>query len=195
MNKIIYYWNKKDLNWLISKEEKTLTKSVYLSGRTTRVLPSLHQWLSGPCHFFLLFFSLIIAWNAFDNFFFFSPIFLLKQPEFRKKSGFLLRGQGGLPSLHPQWSNHYKNHFFICVFPNWLSHICHFKQNSYSIYHTCRILFWRREPSYLEATLAHTATLYVHFRSLFFILYHFCAKNLLIFKVFFSSWRMYNWWW
>ena len=42
--------------------------------------------------------------------------------------------------------------------------------------HTCRMLFWRREPSYLEATLALTATLYVLFRSLFFILYHFCAN-------------------
>ena len=37
----------------------------------------------------------------FDNSFFFFPIFGLKQPDFREKSGFLLSGQGGLPSLHP----------------------------------------------------------------------------------------------
>ena len=36
----------------------------------------------------------------FDNFFFFFPIFGLKQPDLREKSVFLLSGQGGLPSLH-----------------------------------------------------------------------------------------------
>ena len=29
-------------------------KKVFFSGRTTKVLPSLHQWLSGTCHFFLV---------------------------------------------------------------------------------------------------------------------------------------------
>ena len=46
-------------------------------------------------------FSLIIAWNRFDNFFFFFPIFGLKQPDIINKIGYLLSGQGGLPSLHP----------------------------------------------------------------------------------------------
>ena len=31
---------------------------VFFSGRTTKVLPSLHYWLSDPCHFFLSYNSL-----------------------------------------------------------------------------------------------------------------------------------------
>ena len=46
------------------------------------------------------------------------PIFGLKQPDFReKKRVFLLSGQGGLPSLHPDWSDHNKNHFFYVCLP------------------------------------------------------------------------------
>ena len=55
-----------------------IEKVFFLSGRTTKILPSLHQWLSG-----LL------------------KLKLLKQPDFRKKSGFLFSGQGGLPSPQP----------------------------------------------------------------------------------------------
>ena len=32
--------------------EDTHKKSDFLSGRTTKDLPYLYQWLSGPCHFF-----------------------------------------------------------------------------------------------------------------------------------------------
>ena len=49
--------------------------------------------------FLIFFFSLIIVWNGFWQFFFFFPIFGLKQPNFREKNVFLLSGQGGLPSL------------------------------------------------------------------------------------------------
>ena len=38
--------------------EDSHKKSVSFSGRTTKVLPSLHKWLSGPCHFFLSYYSL-----------------------------------------------------------------------------------------------------------------------------------------
>ena len=58
--------------------EDTHKKSGIFSGRTTKVLPSIHQWLSGPCHFFSFFFSLIIAWNGFWHILFF-PIFGLKK--------------------------------------------------------------------------------------------------------------------
>ena len=78
----------------------------FFSGRTTKVLPSLHQWLSGPCHFFFFFFQSYNSLKRILNFILFFPIFGLKQPDFRKKSGFLLSGQGGLPSLHPQWSDY-----------------------------------------------------------------------------------------
>ena len=33
--------------------EDTHKKSVFFSGRTTKVLSSLHHWVSAPCHFFL----------------------------------------------------------------------------------------------------------------------------------------------
>ena len=41
--------------------EDTHQKNFFFSGRTTKVLPSRHQWLSGPCHFFFFLFCLIIA--------------------------------------------------------------------------------------------------------------------------------------
>ena len=70
------------------------THKCFFSGRTTKVLPSLHQWLSGPCHFFIF-----LSYNSLKRiltiFFFFSPIFGLKQQEFRKKGVFLLSAQGG----------------------------------------------------------------------------------------------------
>ena len=61
-------------NWfsdLWTLREDTYKKSGLFSGRNTKVLPSLHQWLSGPCHIFLFFFSLIMA---IDNFFFLFPL-------------------------------------------------------------------------------------------------------------------------
>ena len=67
--------------------EDTHKKSFFFWRRTTKVLPFQHQWLSGPCHFFL-FFSLLKAWNGFWQFFFFSPIFGIKQPRCRKKRFF-----------------------------------------------------------------------------------------------------------
>ena len=47
------YFLRKNCNTL---REDTHKKSGLVSGRTTKVLPSLHQWLSGPCHFFFFFF-------------------------------------------------------------------------------------------------------------------------------------------
>ena len=35
---------------------KTHIKKVFFSGRTTKILHSQHEWLSGPCHFFFFFF-------------------------------------------------------------------------------------------------------------------------------------------
>ena len=46
---------------LILLREDAHKKNVFFSVQTTKALPSLHQWLSGPCHFFPLFFSLIIT--------------------------------------------------------------------------------------------------------------------------------------
>jgi hypothetical protein len=37
----------------LEPEEEEPEYSRFFSGRTTKVLPSLHQWLCGPCHFFL----------------------------------------------------------------------------------------------------------------------------------------------
>ena len=35
--------------------EDTHKEKCFFSGRTTKVLPSLHYWLSGPCHFIFFF--------------------------------------------------------------------------------------------------------------------------------------------
>ena len=55
--------------------------------------------------FLNFFFSLIIAWNWFWQFFLFLPFFGLKQSDFRKKSGFLLSGQGGKVLYKWNWAN------------------------------------------------------------------------------------------
>jgi len=70
---------------------KTHIKKCFFSGRSTKGLHSLHQWLLTDFD------------KAFDIFFIFSPIFGLKQLDFReeKKVFFFLSGQGSLPSLHP----------------------------------------------------------------------------------------------
>ena len=44
-----YIMNKKSKNCLYFLREDTHKKSIF-SGRTTKDLPSLHQWLSGTCH-------------------------------------------------------------------------------------------------------------------------------------------------
>ena len=123
---------------------RQLTKKVSIcKGKkcgTTKVLPSLHQWLSGPCHFFFFFFSPIIALNGFWQFFLFFPNFGLKQP---LEKGCL----GDLPS----------EHFFMCVFPNsvlfsiaviklvvW--RIC-----SYPNLHSCPVSYSRDISSKLES--------------------------------------------
>ena len=74
----------------------------FFSGRITKVLPSLHLWLSGPYPlFFSLFFSLIITCNWFWQFFFLSN-FWAEKAGFIEKSVILLSGGGGgLASLHP----------------------------------------------------------------------------------------------
>ena len=55
----------------------------------------------------------------FDNFFFFIPICVLKQPYFRekKKSVFLLCGQGVYPPFTHSGPTTKKHTFFMCVFP------------------------------------------------------------------------------
>ena len=55
--------------------EDTHKKMFFFSGRTTKDLPSIHQWLSGPCHFF--FFLSYNGWNGFWQFFLFLPNFWL----------------------------------------------------------------------------------------------------------------------
>ena len=47
------------------REDTHKKNCFFFSGRTTKALPSLHQWLSGPCHFFFL--SLIIGRTDFDK--------------------------------------------------------------------------------------------------------------------------------
>ena len=84
--------HKSCIHVLCIRQGKTHIKSVYFSGRTTKVLPSLHLWLSGP-----LFFSPILS-------IFFSPIFLL--------SG---RGGFSLPTplvVRPLKKN---NFFYVCL--------------------------------------------------------------------------------
>ena len=39
-----------------SKLKEDTHKKSFFSGRTTKLLPTLHQWLSGPYHFFFPFF-------------------------------------------------------------------------------------------------------------------------------------------
>ena len=53
------------------------------------------------------FFSLIMARNRFENFFFYLPIFALKQPDFReKKKWFFALWSGGFTLSTPFWSDH-----------------------------------------------------------------------------------------
>ena len=89
----------------------------FCSGRTTKVLPSLHQWLSGPCHhlFFLLF--LVLKWpeTDFDNFFFFFPIFGLKSRILEKKVGFWLVVRGVYPPYIISGPTTKKTLFYACL--------------------------------------------------------------------------------
>ena len=81
-----------------------------------------NQWLSGPCHFF---FSLIMAWNGFWQYFSFC-IFGLKTAGDKKKSDFLLCGQGGLLSLHLSGPTTKKTLFLCVSSPRSLSFLCRF---------------------------------------------------------------------
>ena len=77
------------LNGLYVRED-THKKSVLFSGQTTMVLPSLHQWLCGPCHFFFFF-----SYNSLKRILtVFFPNFLAKTAGFFFLNGFLLSGQG-----------------------------------------------------------------------------------------------------
>ena len=51
--------------------EDTHKKVFFFSGRTTKVLHSLHQWLGGPCHFFFFSYNSLkrIFWAKKGNFF------------------------------------------------------------------------------------------------------------------------------
>ena len=95
--------------------------------------------------FFLLFLSLIIAWNGFFRSF--SHKFLdLNSRSLEKKVFFCLVVRGVYPPYTLSGPTTKKITFFMCVFPNWLSHICHFKQNSYGIYTlfaSYQIMYWR----------------------------------------------------
>ena len=62
-----------------------------------RFYPSYTNGVVLHATFFSFFFSLIIAWIGIWQFFFFFPIFVLKQPDFREKKFFLLSGQGVYP--------------------------------------------------------------------------------------------------
>ena len=86
---------------------KTHKKNVFLVVGPLRFHPPYTNGLVVHATFFLSFlFSLVMPETDFYNFFFFFPIFGLKLPNFREKKVFLLSCQGGLPSLHPQWSGH-----------------------------------------------------------------------------------------
>ena len=82
--------HKSCIHVLCIRQGKTHIKSVYFSGRTTKVLPSLHLWLSGP-----LSFSPILS-------IFFSPIFLLS-------------GRGGFSLPTPLVVRPLKKITFLCV--------------------------------------------------------------------------------
>ena len=75
---------------------KTHIKKWFFNGRTTKVLPSLHQWLSCPCHFFS-FFSFIIAWNGCRQFSFSSQFMGLNSLILEKKVVFCLMVRGVYP--------------------------------------------------------------------------------------------------
>ena len=89
----------KKTNILLSRlREVTHKKSVFLLVGPLRFNPPYTNGLVVPAIFF---FSLKIDWNRFWQFFIFLPKFWANTSGFIKKSGFLLSGQGGLPSLHP----------------------------------------------------------------------------------------------
>ena len=90
-----FYWNQRfDFLTLIDQGVGLLGKTHIKKGLTTKFLPSLHQWLSVPCHFF---FSLIMAWNGFWQFFLFLPNFCAKTAGEKKKEIYI-------GSFHRSWS-------------------------------------------------------------------------------------------
>jgi len=64
----------------------------------------------------------------FDNFFFFFPIFGLKQPDFREKNGFLLSGQEVYPPYTLSGPTTKKN-TFLCVSSLMGASICDLRLN------------------------------------------------------------------
>ena len=90
--------------------EKTVKKDFFLGGYGKTHIKKKFFLVVGPPRFYppytyvlvvhATFFLFIITYTDFDNFFFFYPIFGLKQPDFRKKSVFCLVVRG-VYSLHP----------------------------------------------------------------------------------------------
>ena len=66
---------------------------------------------------FFLFFSLIIAWNGFWQFFLFLPNFWAKPAELKKKMFFCLVARGVYPHYTLSGPTTKRNTFFMCVFP------------------------------------------------------------------------------
>ena len=86
----------------------------FFSGRTTKVLPYIHQWLSGPYFFFFFFFSYNIALNGFWQFFLFLPNFWAKTAGVLKKRIWCLVVRGVYPPYTLSGPTT-KENTFLCV--------------------------------------------------------------------------------
>ena len=92
---------------------------ISFSGQTTKVLPSLHYWLSGPFYFFFFFSLFILIIIDFDNFF--SSNFWAKKAGFTEKNVIFSQWSGGVyPPYTLSGPTTKKKHFFMCVFPQGL---------------------------------------------------------------------------
>ena len=90
-------------------------KKFFLVVGPLRFYPPYTNGLVVHATFFSFFFSLIIAWNGFWQFFLFFPVFGLKQPDFREKKWFFAWWSGGFTLPTPLVVRPIKKHFFLCV--------------------------------------------------------------------------------
>ena len=115
--------DEKNFKWKYSSligEDKNKKKCFFLVIRPLCFYPPYTNGLVVHATFlFFIHYSLIIAWTDFDNFFFFFPIFGIKQPDFREKKCFFAQWLGGF-TIHkflvvrPLKK---KKLLFFCVFP------------------------------------------------------------------------------
>ena len=89
-----------------------IKKWFFFSDQTIKVLPSLHQWLRGPCHFF--FYQSYNSQKRILTIFLFSSQFLAYNSRILKN---FAQWSEGFTLPTPLMVRPTKKHFFMCVFP------------------------------------------------------------------------------